>query len=223
MEPVDNLLYLVSIGHATGMESSFDWFLCVHKFFVNLFVNLFAVTTKPKSNRDFDAIDLGDLVVHLDLFPLSVWSICNDKLYQCNWHLFPIEIQRMLVIVMTNTQRPSTVHGFANTFCTRDAFKGVKFRVTWEEMATIHVLLIFLRAFVDRSGRILLFHDDASNWWQSSWIGYGFEFFRMRQPSHEWSKQCLGKSLLAMKRNPKSSIPESFLRLEQKSNSISKW
>lgn len=87
----------------------------------------------------------------------------DDKLYQCNWHLFPIEIQRMLVIVMTNTQRPSTVHGFANTFCTRDAFKGVKFRVTWEEIATIHVLLIFLRAFVDRSGRILLFYDDASN------------------------------------------------------------
>lgn len=138
-------------------------------------------------------------------FVTNQFDYFDDKLYQCNWHLFPIEIQRMLVIVMTNTQRPSTVHGFANTFCTRDAFKGVKFRVTWEEIATIHVLLIFLRAFVDRSGRILLFYDDASNWWQSSWIGYGFEFFRMRQPSHEWLKQCLGKSLLAMKRNPKNS------------------
>lgn len=42
------------------------------------------------------------------------------------WYLFPIEMQKMLVIVMLNTQQPVVVHGLANAMCMREIFKKVK-------------------------------------------------------------------------------------------------
>lgn len=51
----------------------------------------------------------------------------DNEFWQSNWYLFPIEMQRMLVIVMLNTQRPAIIQGYANTLCSRDAFKTVKF------------------------------------------------------------------------------------------------
>lgn len=63
----------------------------------------------------FFLCECGELV-------LSQFDAFNNQLYQCNWYLFSMEMQRMLVIFMINTQQPPTIHGFANT---RDAFKGV--------------------------------------------------------------------------------------------------
>lgn len=60
-------------------------------------------------------------------FVMNEFDEFADELYQCNWHLFPVEMQRKLVIVMLNTQQSPTIHGYANTFCTREAFKKVSF------------------------------------------------------------------------------------------------
>ena len=49
----------------------------------------------------------------------------NTKLYQCDWYLFPIEVQRMLVIFMSDTQKPVFIHGYGNILCIRENFKKV--------------------------------------------------------------------------------------------------
>lgn len=51
----------------------------------------------------------------------------NDALGQCNWHSFPIEMQRMFVMVMVNAQQPTIVRGYGNTPCARTAFKNVQY------------------------------------------------------------------------------------------------
>ena len=47
------------------------------------------------------------------------------ELCQCNWYSFPIEIQRILIIVIANTQQPEILQAFGNTPCTREVFKKV--------------------------------------------------------------------------------------------------
>lgn len=53
----------------------------------------------------------------------------GDALYECEWHLFPIDMQRILVTVMANAQQPIMIRGFGNTLCIRDSVKKVDF---WE-------------------------------------------------------------------------------------------
>lgn len=49
----------------------------------------------------------------------------NDAIGQCNWHLFPIEMQQMLIILMANVQQPKLICGFGNIQCSRETFKKV--------------------------------------------------------------------------------------------------
>lgn len=49
----------------------------------------------------------------------------NEELWQRDWYLFPIELQRMLVIFMLDTEQSMIIRGYGNIKCTRDAFKGV--------------------------------------------------------------------------------------------------
>lgn len=51
----------------------------------------------------------------------------NEKLCHCNWYSFSIEMKRIFLITISGTQEPAVVQGFANTTCTRDAFKTVNF------------------------------------------------------------------------------------------------
>lgn len=62
--------------------------------------------------------ELGERVAkQFDLF--------DDKLNLCKWYLFPIDVQRMLLIFICDTQQPKFVRGFGNIICTRDSFKSV--------------------------------------------------------------------------------------------------
>lgn len=49
----------------------------------------------------------------------------NHLINDCDWYIFPNELQRILPIVMMSTQQPVVLQGFANMKCTRDAFKQV--------------------------------------------------------------------------------------------------
>lgn len=60
-------------------------------------------------------------------FVMNQFGKFNDQLCQCNWYLLPIEIQRILVIAMLNTQQPVIIRGIANAMCTREVFKKVQF------------------------------------------------------------------------------------------------
>lgn len=43
---------------------------------------------------------------------------------ECDWYQFPIEMQRMLLIIMT-IDEPIVLNGFANVVMTRETFKKV--------------------------------------------------------------------------------------------------
>lgn len=60
----------------------------------------------------------GEMVTHQ-------FNVFSEELYMCDWYMFPLELQRMLIIFIANAQQPATVHGFGDTTCTRDTFKRV--------------------------------------------------------------------------------------------------
>ena len=53
------------------------------------------------------------------------FEMFNHELDLCNWYLYPIEMQRMLIIVVANAQQSMFVRGYGNLACVRDAFKRV--------------------------------------------------------------------------------------------------
>lgn len=50
---------------------------------------------------------------------------CNEMIGQFEWYLFPIEIQRLLPIVMQSTQQPIEVKCLGSVACNRETFKYV--------------------------------------------------------------------------------------------------
>lgn len=48
-----------------------------------------------------------------------------EKFHRCDWYLFPIELQRIYLIFILDTQQLTIVRGFGNILCTRDTFKKV--------------------------------------------------------------------------------------------------
>lgn len=49
----------------------------------------------------------------------------NDEIYQCDWYLFPYHIQRMLPMILINTQQRVVLQGFGNIVFLRETFKEV--------------------------------------------------------------------------------------------------
>lgn len=49
----------------------------------------------------------------------------NERWCQCDWYLFPIEIQRMFGAFMMNTQESVIIRGYGNACCNREIFEVV--------------------------------------------------------------------------------------------------
>lgn len=53
----------------------------------------------------------------------SFFEKMSDSLYECNWHELPIEMQKPLILMIQNTQKPIYFSGFEvillklETFC----------------------------------------------------------------------------------------------------------
>lgn len=70
--------------------------------------------------RIYFVCELGEKVT-------SQFNVFNEKISDCNWYLFSIETQRVFLIFLSGTQQLAAIQGYANTVCTRDAFKTVIF------------------------------------------------------------------------------------------------
>lgn len=71
------------------------------------------------------------------------FDIYGDELYHCDWYLFSIKFQRMLLMILTNSQQPVVIRGYGNIECTRDTFKKVKKGILIQ-VHTYNGLLVFL-------------------------------------------------------------------------------
>lgn len=49
----------------------------------------------------------------------------NEQVCQCNWYFLPMEIQKMLLILLSATGQPVLIRGYGSIVCTRDSFKNV--------------------------------------------------------------------------------------------------
>lgn len=68
--------------------------------------------------RIFFLCELGEKVTYQ-------FNVFNEKVGDCKWYSFSIEMQRVYLIVLAGAQDPAIVQGYADTVCTRDAFKNV--------------------------------------------------------------------------------------------------
>lgn len=51
--------------------------------------------------------------------------VFSETISQCRWYTYPIEMQRILPILIANTQQPGFIESYGNIECTRDSFKKV--------------------------------------------------------------------------------------------------
>lgn len=49
----------------------------------------------------------------------------NDVIYEFEWYLYPVEIQRMIPTILIATQNTPSLKGFGNVNCTHETFKKV--------------------------------------------------------------------------------------------------
>lgn len=50
----------------------------------------------------------------------------DDEIHRCHWYALPIQIQKMHLIFMQDTQQPIIIRGYPNIWCSREIFKMVK-------------------------------------------------------------------------------------------------
>lgn len=64
----------------------------------------------------FTFCEFGEMVTHQ-------FDLLNTDFWQLNWYLFPSKLQRMLIIFLSDIERPTIIRGYANTEFTREEFK----------------------------------------------------------------------------------------------------
>lgn len=74
------------------------------------------------------------------------------------WYAFPMEIQKVLPVIICSSQRAVGLHGFGNIICTRQAFKDVRLlhlkrNILMDQTfnATFSVLGLLARIFIFRN------------------------------------------------------------------------
>lgn len=48
-----------------------------------------------------------------------------DLYEECDWYIFPCQIQRLLPIIIINMRRTVAIQAFGNILCARETFKKV--------------------------------------------------------------------------------------------------
>lgn len=87
----------------------------------------------------------------------------GDELDGCDWHLWPIELQRLYLIFLLDTQQPTYTQCFGGILCSRDTFKKVNVHksnhlyIDWSSPS----LSLFL--FLAYEQRFFLFYDASPN------------------------------------------------------------
>lgn len=71
---------------------------------------------------EFHAWNLGEQVC-------THFEAIHDTLLESEWYSLPIEIQKLLPVLMMTTQQPVSVSGFANTILAWETFRKVILKV----------------------------------------------------------------------------------------------
>lgn len=55
----------------------------------------------------------------------SEFNMFDEALCQSNWYSFPVYVQKLLLILMPNTQEPMLMQSYGNLVCARASFEKV--------------------------------------------------------------------------------------------------
>lgn len=66
----------------------------------------------------FSFCELGEQI-------MSQFNKIDEEICNFDWHLLPLDIQKIYPIIMIGTQAPVMLIGMGNIECTREAFKKV--------------------------------------------------------------------------------------------------
>lgn len=83
----------------------------------------------------FAFCELGAQVTHQ-------FNSLDDVLCQVKWYILPIEVQRMVIMLMLDAQQAVFLRGYGNIVCSRDSFKNV--RSLRLNSNLLHNLVVFL-------------------------------------------------------------------------------
>lgn len=90
---------------------------------------------------------------------IAYFEVC-DAVDELDWYLFPIEMQKLVPIVMVNSQAPIALRCFGSVFCGRDVFKKVCAR-KYNNLTNICIWQIFL-IFSDEQHSVLILHGTST-------------------------------------------------------------
>lgn len=66
----------------------------------------------------------------------AYYEICDD-ICDFDWYAYPIEMQKILPLIMINAQEPVVLECFGKISCARDVFKSVK-HITLTHLTQTH-------------------------------------------------------------------------------------
>lgn len=112
-----------------------NWLLII---FFSWLLRLCRWINKKKLSKNANQIEVVRISVLLSWSLIMLFILCefgelmaqrferfDETIEQCDWYLYPHDIQRLFVIVLSNTQRSTYLRGFGNVPCARDSFKRV--------------------------------------------------------------------------------------------------
>lgn len=129
--------------------------------------------------------DTNDSILLVMSFTLLCWSLIlafipcelgkrtsdafveiNDMMDQFVWHLFRIEIVKMLLIILITVQQPVEVICIGSISCTRETFKKVSCQNSMFQMAlNVYFIWIWIWiSLIDHQIRIQLFYGTSFIW-----------------------------------------------------------
>lgn len=76
---------------------------------------------------DFWAFTLNFLACEVGQRVTSQYEIFGDELRKCNWHVLPIEMQRIYLTFLLDTQQPIFIQSYGGIVCSRETYKKVGF------------------------------------------------------------------------------------------------
>ena len=108
----------------------------MHYFIRTIFNRFLFYTAHTKDNLDLPAqLNLSILVFwsfaiifalcELGAQVTKQFNTLNEELGQSKWYMLTIEVQKMILIFMSDAEQPVFLQGYGNIECTRDAFKNV--------------------------------------------------------------------------------------------------
>lgn len=56
---------------------------------------------------------------------MKQFEIFGKEFDRCDWYALPIELQRIYLISLSDTQQPETIQSFGGIVCSRDSYKKV--------------------------------------------------------------------------------------------------